>query len=208
MYSHSKRLNKAGVPVSEAAKVLIMLHGRGAEAASFIKLERELQLAATAIIAPQATNNSWYPYSFLAPVEDNQPSLGSALQIIGEIVEDITAEGITMDRVYFLGFSQGACLALEYVARNPKRYGGVIAFTGGLIGEKLDRNSYKGNFSDTPVLITTGDPDAHVPLLRVQESATILSGLGANVSMQVYEGRPHTITLEELELARTVLNHF
>jgi phospholipase/carboxylesterase len=137
----------------------------------------------------------------MAPVENNEPALSSALTLIGEVVNDLVAQGISKKNIYFLGFSQGACLTLEYIARNADLYGGAIAFTGGLIGQKLNKENYKGNFSNTPVLITTGDPDPHVPLSRVEESLAILQQMNANVQLNVYKGRPHTITAEEIELA-------
>ena len=201
MYTHSKQIITAGTPIAQAKKAIIMLHGRGASASGIIVLANHLDLVDTAIFAPQATDHSWYPYSFMAPVESNEPALSSALELIDELVSDITSQGIAKKDLYFLGFSQGACLTLEYVTRNANRYGGVIAFTGGLIGEKLNAGNYQGDFKGTPVLITTGDPDPHVPLSRVEESVVILKKLKAKVQLEVYKGRPHTITAQELELA-------
>ena len=201
MYTHSKQIITAGTPIAQAKKAIIMLHGRGASASGIIVLANHLDLVDTAIFAPQATDHSWYPYSFMAPVESNEPALSSALELIDDLVNDITSQGIAKKDLYFLGFSQGACLTLEYVTRNANRYGGVIAFTGGLIGEKLNTGNYQGDFEGTPVLITTGDPDPHVPLSRVEESVVILKKLKAKVQLEVYKGRPHTITAQELELA-------
>ena len=201
MYTHSKQITTAGTPIAQAKKALIMLHGRGASANSIMSLCGYLTLPNTAIIAPQATQHSWYPYSFMAPVENNEPALSSALTVIDEVVNDIVAQGISRKNIYFLGFSQGACLTLEYVARHGDAYGGVIAFTGGLIGEELNVTNYSGDFAGTPILITTGDPDAHVPLSRIEESVAQLKKMNANVLLKVYKGRPHTITEEELELA-------
>ena len=207
MYTHSKQIITAGTPIEQAKKALIMLHGRGASANSIMSLSSRLTLPETAIIAPQATQHSWYPYSFMAPVENNEPALSSALMVIDEIVNDILKQGIAKKDIYFLGFSQGACLTLEYVARHGDVYGGVIAFTGGLIGEELNTKNYSGDFSGTPISITTGDPDPHVPLSRVEESVAQLKKMNANVVLKVYKGRPHTITEEELELAEQhVLN--
>jgi phospholipase/carboxylesterase len=141
----------------------------------------------------------------MAPVSNNQPALDSALAVIGELVEDIKQKGIAQENIYFLGFSQGACLTLEYVTRNAGRYGGIIAFTGGLIGEKLIHDNYKGDFNQTPIFITTGDPDPHVPVSRVNESVAIIQGLHANVTLEIYKTRPHTITGEELALANGIL---
>ena len=205
MYTHSKQIITAGVPIEQAQKAIIMLHGRGASATSIITLQDHLQLNGYAIFAPQATERSWYPYSFMAPVSNNQPALDSALKVIGELVNDLKNNGITQENIYFLGFSQGACLTLEYVSRNAGRYGGIIAFTGGLIGEKLIEGNYKGDFNQTPVLITTGDPDPHVPVNRVNESVVIMRGSNASVTLEIYKSRPHTITGEELALANSIL---
>ncbi|MEN0053328.1 MAG: dienelactone hydrolase family protein [Mucilaginibacter sp.] len=206
MYIHHKQILTAGVPAEKATKAIIMLHGRGASAASIITLKDHLKLDGYAIFAPQATEHSWYPYSFMAPVINNQPALDSALSIIGDLVEDIKQQGIAQENIYFLGFSQGACLTLEYVTRNAGRYGGVIALTGGLIGEQLINENYKGDFNQTPVLITTGDPDTHVPVSRVNESKAIIDALNASVTLKIYKGRIHTISADELQLANGVLN--
>lgn len=205
MYSHSKDVVFSGVPLSDAKKAIIMLHGRGASAESIISLKDHLKLDDAAIVAPQATNSSWYPYSFMAPDQDNQPALNSALHVIDDVVKDIAAQGIELNQIYFLGFSQGACLALEYTARHAEGYGGIIAFTGGLIGQTLDTLNYTGDFKGTPILITTGDPDPHVPVSRVEESVEILKTLNAKVELKVYKGRMHTIQMEEIELANGYL---
>lgn len=154
-----------------------------------------------AIYAPQATNSSWYPYSFMVPQDQNQPALDSALAVIGELVDDILSAGIPADKIYFAGFSQGACLTLEFIARHAQQYGGAVAFTGGLIGKELETGNYKGDFNNTPVLITTGDPDPHVPVSRVQQSVETLKAMGADVTSKVYPGRPHTILADEIKLA-------
>jgi len=201
MYTHLKKYLTGGTPAAEATGALIMLHGRGGSAANIMDLAGNLNTTGLAIYAPQAQQNSWYPYSFMAPDTDNQPALKSALETIGEVVDDILSAGILAEHIYFLGFSQGACLSLEYISRNARRYGGAVAFTGGLIGEELISANYRGNFEGTPVLITTGDPDPHVPLTRVQQSLQQLQAQQANVKMQVYPGRPHTISRDELQLA-------
>jgi len=205
MYTHNKQIIKAGLPVTEAKKAIVMIHGRGASAESIISLADHLNLKDAAIYAPQATNHSWYPYSFMAPVKENQPALDSALAVIAEVVQEIEAAGISKDRIYFLGFSQGACLSLEFVARNAAKYGGVIAYTGGLIGQQLNLDNYKGDFQNTPFLITTGDPDPHVPVSRVEESIQVLQNLNAKVTSKVYKGRPHTIQMEEIKLANDLI---
>ena len=204
MYTHSKNRVAAGLPVDKAKQALIMIHGRGASAESMVPLTRYLDLKDAAIFAPQANRHSWYPTSFIEPVEDNQPALDSALEQIGNLVLEIIAAGIPAEHIYFLGFSQGACLTLEYVSRNARKYAGVIAFTGGLIGQQLQPKNYTGDFGQTTVLITTSDPDAHVPLKRVKESASLMEGLNARMHVVVYPGKQHTITNEEIELANTL----
>lgn len=205
MYTHSIQYKIAGTPAAQAKGALVMLHGRGSTAANIISLARELEADGLAIYAPEATNNSWYPYSFMAPESQNQPALDSALDTISQLVEKIKTDGIPANLIYFMGFSQGACLTLEYIARNAQSYGGAIAFTGGLIGEELVTQRYQGSFDNTPVLITTGNPDPHVPLHRVEESVELLKKMGAQVTLKVYPGRPHTITMPEIELANELL---
>lgn len=205
MYTHLKQIVKTGTPVKDAQKAIVMLHGRGSTAENIISLTRNLHLDHVAVFAPKANRHSWYPYGFMVPVEENQPALNSALEIIDDLIADIVKQGIPSGKIYFLGFSQGACLALEYAARNAKKYAGIIAFTGGLIGEKLTESIYSGDFDHTPVLITTGDPDAHVPLTRVKESVSIFKDLNADVTLKVYEGRPHTIQFEEIILANQLI---
>lgn len=197
---------QTGLPLKEADKVIIMVHGRGASADSILSLKSHLKVEKAAFFAPQAKNHTWYPFSFLAPVQQNQPYLDEALETLSALVEEIKAEGIPANKIYLLGFSQGACLTLEFAARNASKYGGVITFTGGLIGEKLNLNNYQGDFNQTPILITTGDPDPHVPVSRVNESAEILKKMNAEVRVEIFKGRPHTIEFKELELANQLLN--
>lgn len=205
MYTHQSDFIIAGKPIHETDKAIIMIHGRGGSAADIISLQRFLNLQDMAIVAPQADHNSWYPYSFMAPESSNQPALNSAIETVAEAVKEIVKNGIKEDQIYFLGFSQGACLTLEYVARNARKYAGVIAFTGGLIGDALIKDRYQGDFKQTPILITTSNPDPHVPLDRVQESVAILEKLHAQVQLKVYQGKMHNISKEELELANEVL---
>ncbi|MCE7041459.1 alpha/beta hydrolase [Dyadobacter sp. CY312] len=200
MYQHTKSVTTAGADLNTAKKAIIMLHGRGAAPRDIISLQRYLNLEGVAILAPEATNNSWYPYSFTAPVSQNQPALDSALEIIDGIVNDIEAAGISSENIYFAGFSQGACLTLEYTARHAKKYAGIIALTGGLVGQELIEANYTGDFAGTPVFISTGDPDPHVPVSRVNESIAIFEKLNAKVTSAIYPGRPHTISGEEIEI--------
>jgi phospholipase/carboxylesterase len=205
MYTHQKKYITAGTPVKDAGAALIMIHGRGGTAQNIISLAADLNVKNMVIYAPQATNNSWYPYSFMAPEEQNQPALSSALEAIGDLVKQVIADGIPEDKIYFLGFSQGACLTLEYISRNAKQYGGVVAFTGGLIGEEVIPENYKGDFKGTPILVATGDPDPHVPLIRVVETVKVLKELNATVTLKIYRGRPHTITQQEIDFANQLI---
>lgn len=205
MYTHQQNILTSGMPLHAASKALILLHGRGSNAADIAGLNTHFKLTDTAIFAPQANNNSWYPYSFMAPAEQNQPALDSALEVIKNLVDELLTQGILLDQIYLAGFSQGACLTLEYAARHAAPYGGIIAFTGGLAGQNLNHSNYSGDFGKSPVLITTGDPDPHVPLSRVEESKEILEQLQADVHLKVYKGRVHTISRDEIELARKLI---
>lgn len=198
---HRKKIMTAGKALNEATKALIMIHGRGADARDILGLASHLNVSEYALVAPEATNNTWYPYSFLAEPAQNEPWLSSALDLMKETVKEITSQGISAENIYFLGFSQGACLTLEFVARNAQQFGGVAAFTGGLIGDKIEEENYSGDFNQTPIFIGTGNPDPHVPLDRVNESVSILKKMNAKVELQVYEGRPHTISHDEVEMA-------
>jgi phospholipase/carboxylesterase len=198
---HQKKIITAGKKLGEAGKVLIMVHGRGANAEDILSLAEYLDVKDYALIAPQATNNTWYPYSFLAPPSENEPWLSSALLLIKEIVSDIENEGVSKNNIYLLGFSQGACLTLEFVCRNAANYGGIVVFTGGLIGDKVYIENYKGNFAASPVFIGTSDPDPHVPVERVYETTRILKGMNASVTEKIYKNMGHTINKDEIDQA-------
>ena len=195
----------AGPAPEQAAAALILIHGRGATAASILALHAELGLDALAAVAPQAAGNTWYPMSFLAPTEANQPYLDSALARVESVVADLLRRGIPSERIALLGFSQGACLASEFVARHPRRYGAVMALTGGLIGPPGTPRDYAGSLAGTPVFLGTSDPDPHVPFARVQETAAVLERMGARVETRRYPGMPHTINEDELDACRTLL---
>jgi phospholipase/carboxylesterase len=184
----------------------MLVHGRGASATDILSLAEELGLPEFAYLAPEAAGHSWYPYSFLAPVAQNQPWLDSALSFLTEVVGRAVAAGIPRDKVAIVGFSQGACLATEFVARNATRYGALVAFTGGLIGPPGTRFDYPGDLSGTPCFFGAGDPDPHVPWERVKESASVLSALGGVVTLRRYPGLPHTINQDEIEQARQLLS--
>lgn len=202
---HQKKIISAGTKLNEAKKALIMVHGRGGSGEDILSLSEHLHVDGYALLAPQATNHSWYPLSFLAAPKANEPWLSSALQVLADTVQDIVNSGIPTQHIFFLGFSQGACLTLEFVTRNAARYGGVVAFTGGLIGDKIYNENYKGDFENTPVLIATSDPDPHVPVERVYASTNILKSMNAAVTEKVYNNMGHTITQDEIEKANDLI---
>lgn len=202
---HQQAILTAGQPLATAAKALIMVHGRGGSAADILSLAGQLHVAGFALLAPQATQNTWYPNSFLAPPAQNEPGLTDALAAVGRAVAEAANHGISPENVYFLGFSQGACLMLEYVARHAARYGGVVAFTGGLIGDRIYAENYAGNFAGTPVFVGTSDPDFHVPVERVRASTVLLTSLGAQVTEKIYPNMGHTISRDEINLANQLI---
>ena len=178
-----------------------MLHGRGGNAQDMLSLANHLKADNFALFAPQAINNSWYPHSFLAEPAQNEPWLSSALEILNDLLKEIKSKGIASKNIYFTGFSQGACLTAEFVSRNASRFGGVALFTGGLIGNKIYTENYKGDFAETPVFIGTGNPDAHVPVERVNQTAKIMEKMNAVVTLKVYDNRPHSISQDEIKTA-------
>lgn len=195
---HSKNIITAGKDISEAKKALVLLHGRGGNARDILSLANNLDTEDFALFAPQATNNTWYPYSFMAASAQNEPGLSSALDILSDLLEELKSEGISSENIYFAGFSQGACLTAEFVTRNADKFGGVALFTGGLIGDKIYSENYNGDFKGTPVFIGTGNPDAHVPVSRVLETQKVMESLNARVNVEVYDNRPHTISQDEI----------
>jgi phospholipase/carboxylesterase len=202
---HIKQVIQSGKQTGEATKALVMVHGRGGSAEDILSLANYLPVNDFALFAPQATNNTWYPYSFLVEPKENEPWLSGALAVLKDVVADVQATGITTDNIYFLGFSQGACLTLEFVARNATRYGGVVAFTGGLIGDKIYEENYTGDFAGTPVFIGTSDPDPHVPVERVHASADILNGMHAQVTKKIYKNMGHTISQDEINEVKALI---
>lgn len=202
---HEKKLITAGTLVENAKKALIMIHGRGGTAEDVLTIAQHFNVEGYALIAPQAYNNSWYPLSFMAPEDQNQPWLSSALELLKEIEVDLNSQGISSENIYFFGFSQGACLTLEYMTRNAKRYGGGVAIIGGLIGENVNTGNYITDFAQTPIFIGTSDPDSHVPLERVQRTAEILEYKNAEVLLEVFENAGHTILPQEIEIANNFI---
>jgi predicted esterase len=195
----------AGAPLLDAAGALIAVHGRGAEAQDILGLAHEIAPAGVAIVAPEAANHTWYPYRFLELPAKNEPYLSSALARIGSLISVLAEQGIPAERVAMLGFSQGACLALEFIARNARRYAGAIGFSGGLIGPPGTRFDYPGSLDGTPVFLGCSDVDPHIPIGRVEETAEALEKLGAVVATRIYPGMGHTVNRDELEAARTLL---
>lgn len=201
---HLKNINYSGTQISQAKKAIILLHGRGASALDIMSITGYLHLTDFAIIAPQATNNSWYPYSFLFPPQKNEPWLTSALNLINELVKDLN-QYIETKRIYILGFSQGACLSLEFAARNAQKYGGIIAFSGGLIGDKIYSENYKGNFNKTPVFIGSSFDDQHIPAERVTETSDVFKIMNADVILKLYSDMGHTIIQDEINTVNSLI---
>lgn len=196
---HTKQVIIKGKPLSNASKALILLHGRGGSADDILSLANYLQVNDFTLLAPQATNHTWYPYSFMMPQESNEPWLSSALEVINNIFDDIIKAGIAAENIYLAGFSQGACLTLEFAARNAQKLGGIIAFSGGLIGQEINRNNYQNDFHQTPIFIGCSDIDPHIPLKRVRESEAILQEMNAMVTAKIYPGMGHTINEDEIQ---------
>ena len=181
------------------------MHGRGDSAAGIIGLADEFALQDVLWIAPQAAGNTWYPYSFLSPTEQNEPGLGSGLSVIGGLVHSIAAEGIPAERVVLMGFSQGACLSQEYAARNARRYHAVVGLSGGLIGPPGTARDYPGSFAGTSVFLGCSDIDPHIPLARVHESAEVFRNMGAAVDERIYPRMGHTVNADEIEAVTDIL---
>jgi phospholipase/carboxylesterase len=189
----------AGTSLDEAEAAVVLVHGRGATARSIVTMAEGFHRPGVAYLAPQANRNTWYPNPFTAPVESNEPGRTSGLQAIADAISAATDAGIPTERVMLLGFSQGACLASEFVARNPRRYGGLAALSGGLIGETIDPDDYDGDLDRTPVFLGCSDVDPHIPEERVHASADVFERLNADVTKRLYPGMGHTINGDESE---------
>jgi predicted esterase len=196
---------RAGRSLNEASGALILLHGRGATAGSILELAEFLPALNLAYLAPQAAKYTWYPYSFMAPMADNEPYLSSALQKVADTVAEVEAAGFARGRIVLGGFSQGACLASEFVARNAGPVGGLLAFSGGLIGPEGTPRDYDGSLDGAPVFIGCSDSDPHIPLARVRETAEVFRQLGAEVDLRIYPRMGHTINQDELDAAAALL---
>jgi len=188
----------AGASLSRARAAAILVHGRGASAEDILTLADEFAQDDIAYLAPQAAGRSWYPYSFLAPLEQNEPYLSDALDTVSAALAQLAAEGYPSERIALIGFSQGGCLALEYVARNARRYGAIAALSAGLIGPPGTPRDYPGSFAGTPVFLGCSDVDSHVPLWRVQESRDVFTRMGAAVTERIYPGMGHTVNADEI----------
>lgn len=196
---------RSGPSPKDARLAAILLHGRGASAEDILGLAHQFSVRDIAYVAPQAAGSTWYPYPFLAPIAQNEPWLGSALRVVAGLAGDLARQGIPADRLVVMGFSQGACLTLEFAARHARRYAAVVAFTGGLIGPPGTPRDYTGDFSGTPVFIGSSDLDPHVPLERVQESTAVFRRMGAAVDERIYPRMGHTINADELHAVDAML---
>jgi len=199
-------LYQSGAAAEEATGALILLHGRGGSAQDILSLGEALGLKSVSMFAPQAAGDTWYPNSFLAPIASNEPWLSSALNTVAGTIDQCVELGFAHKRIAIAGFSQGACLACEFVARHPERYAALVAFTGGLIGPLGAELHHAGSLEGTPILLSSGDPDMHVPWKRVEETAEQFIAMGAAVTLKKYLVRPHTIIPEEIEQAHTLLS--
>ena len=195
----------AGEPLASAKAALVMAHGRGASAEDILSLADVLDVQGFALLAPQAAGFQWYPYPFTAPTEQNEPYLSSALAKVGSVLARVSDAGIPPERTILLGFSQGACLSLEYAARNAQRFGGVAGLSGALIGPDGAPRDYPGSLADTPVFLGCSDVDPHIPAARVRESASVLEKLGAQVTMRFYPGLGHTVSRDEADEVNKML---
>ncbi len=194
----------AGAPLAQARGAVLMVHGRGASARDILSLAAELALDDLAYLAPQAAGSTWYPYPFMTPMAQNEPHLSSALARVAEVLAEITKAGIPTERIGLLGFSQGACLATEFVARNAQRNGGVAGLSGGLIGPPGTPRDYAGTLDGTPVFLGCSDVDPHIPTERVQETADVLKRLGGAVDLRLYPGMGHLVNEDELSAVRAM----
>lgn len=195
----------AGQPLDQAKAAMILVHGRGATAQSILTLANEFKQPDFAYLAPQAAGNTWYPYSFLAPLADNEPGLSSGLAALAAVLAQVEQGGLPVEKTILAGFSQGACLALEFVARNARCYGGAVAFSGGLIGPPGTSRDYPGSLEGTPVFMGCSDVDFHIPLERVHESAAAMKALGGEVTERIYHHMGHTINQDEINYVQNMM---
>lgn len=198
-------LRAAGASLDRASAAVIFVHGRGGSAEGILELRHELDHPHLAYLAPQAAGHTWYPHSFLAPMHSNEPGLSSGLAVLAGLMETLSREGIPSARTALIGFSQGACLLLEFVARNARRFGAVAGLSGGLIGPPGTVRAYDGSLAGTPVFLGCSDVDPHVPLERVHESAAVFERLDARVTARIYPSMGHTVNADEIEFVRSMI---
>ena len=195
----------AGEPVSRARAAMLMLHGRGASAEDILSLSNEFDVSGFVYLAPQAAGNTWYPNRFLVPTQENEPWLSSALTFVGQVLAEVLNAGIPHERIILLGFSQGACLSLEFVARNARRYGGVVGLSGALIGPADAPREDKGALAGTPVFLGCSDADLHVPREYVEQTAVVLRRLGGGVTERFYPNMGHSINQDEIGVVQSMM---
>lgn len=195
----------AGAPLASARAAMVMAHGRGATAPDILELAAELAQPDFAYLAPQAAGNEWYPSRFTEPFASNEPWLSSALALLARALAQVAAAGVPAERTILLGFSQGACLSLEFAVRHVRRYGGIAGLSGGLIGPDDAPREYPGSLAGTPVFLGCSDVDPHIPKARVQQAADVLQRLGGNVTMRLYRGMGHTVNLDEITFVRGIM---
>lgn len=202
---------QAGAPLATAKAAMILLHGRGATAQDILTLVPELNQPEFVYFAPQASGNTWYPFSFLAPISQNEPGISSGLQAISDFLRQLSENGLPPERVMLLGFSQGGCLTIEFAARHARRYGGVVGLSAGLIGPEGTPRAYSGSFDGTSIFLGCSDNDVHIPRARFNETALVLEKLGAQVTTRLYSNFGHTINHDEIrfvqEMMRSLLKH-
>jgi len=191
-------IRTAGTPLKEARAAMVLVHGRGASAEDILMLREEWSAAGFAFVAPQAAGSTWYPYTFLAPLEQNEPHLSSAIALLGAIVDELGLRGIPAERQILLGFSQGGCLVLEFAGRFARRWGGVAGLSAGLIGPPGRLWNFTGSLDRTPVFLGCSDTDPHIPRERVEESGAELTRIGGEVELRIYPALGHTINRDEL----------
>ena len=195
----------AGEPLDKAQAAMLMVHGRGASAEDILTLAKELDQPGFAYLAPQAAGNTWYPNRFLVPLEQNEPWLSSALSFVGSVFTEIVNAGVPPERIMLLGFSQGACLTLEFAARNARHYGGLVGLSGALIGPDDTPRDYNGSLEGTPVFLGCSDVDFHVPKERVDQTAEVFQRLGGNVTMRLYPNMDHSVNQDEIDFVRGMM---
>jgi len=196
----------AGAPIGQGRGVVIMVHGRNASPANILDLMPRLDRPEFTYLAPAAANGTWYPYSFLTDIARNEPGLSSGLRVLEQLIEDLANRGTPKHQIVLLGFSQGACLAAEFAVRHPGRYGGVIVYSGGLIGPPGTTWDHGGSFAGTPLVLGCSDIDAHIPKTRVEESAAVFERMGATVTSRLYPGMGHLVNDDEIALAQAVMD--